>query len=112
MIWKPEEVLETIRMVSSEHLDIRTVTMGISLLGAPSKEPEALCQFIRTTIRRNAERLIPICNELEERYGVPITNKSVIPKSGCCIFDADQLVITCRRPLSRLLGKVDRDGDG
>ena len=77
MIWKPEEVLETIRMVSSEHLDIRTVTMGISLLGAPSKEPEALCDFIRTTIKRNASRLIPVCNEIEERYGVPITNKRI-----------------------------------
>jgi uncharacterized protein (UPF0210 family) len=77
MIWKPEEVLETIRMVSSEHLDIRTVTMGISLLGAPSKEPEALCDFIRSTIMRNAERLIPVCQEIEERYGVPITNKRI-----------------------------------
>ena len=77
MIWKPEEVLETIRMVSSEHLDIRTVTMGISLLGAPSKEPEALCDFIRSTIKRNASRLIPVCNEIEDRYGVPITNKRI-----------------------------------
>ena len=77
MIWKPEEVLETIRMVSSEHLDIRTVTMGISLLGAPSKEPEALCDFIRTKLIRNASRLIPVCNEIEERYGVPITNKRI-----------------------------------
>ena len=51
MIWRNDEILETIRMVSNEHLDIRTVTMGISLLGAPNKEPEALCSWVKSKIR-------------------------------------------------------------
>jgi len=111
MVWRKEEILETIRMVSSEHLDIRTVTMGISLLGAPSRQSGPLCDFIRDTILRKAENLIPTCQRIEERYGVPITNKriSITPISLILEGCAEQTYIDVARCLDSVAEEVGVD---
>ena len=71
------DVLETIRMIETEHLDIRTITMGISLLDCCGGDPKALPERIYDKITRKAERLVKVGEELEREFGIPIVNKRV-----------------------------------
>ena len=77
------DILETIRMIRDENLDIRTVTMGISLFDCISDDPERLCTKVYNKVTKCAERLVSVCEELERTYGIPIVNKriSVTPLS-------------------------------
>jgi uncharacterized protein len=82
-MYRPEEVKETLRMVEAEHLDIRTVTMGINLLGCPGKDPRTVSDYIFRRVVDCAGRLRTAAGEVEEMYGIPIVNKrvSVTPMS-------------------------------
>ncbi len=71
------DILETIKMIREENLDIRTVTMGISLFDCISDDPERLEQKIYDKITNTAKRLVPVCEELERTYGIPIVNKRI-----------------------------------
>ena len=77
------DILETIRMIREENLDIRTVTMGISLFDCISDDPERLKQKIYDKVTKSAKNLVAVCQELERTYGIPIINKriSVTPLS-------------------------------
>ena len=77
------DILETIKMISEEHLDIRTVTMGISLLSCAGDDVDAVCKKVYDKITQAAENLISVAEEISVRYGVPIINKriSVTPAS-------------------------------
>jgi len=77
MRFDPREIRETIDMIGSEHFDIRTVTLGVSLLDAPSKEIDALCRHIERKLTDRARSLVSVAKDAEERYGVPITNKRI-----------------------------------
>ncbi|BCJ86646.1 PFL family protein [Effusibacillus dendaii] len=81
MSYTEQEVLETIRMVETEHLDIRTVTMGIHLDDCRADTLAATKQKIRDKILRLASRLVPVAREIEREIGLPIVNKrlSVTP---------------------------------
>ncbi|MGE5558823.1 MAG: PFL family protein [Bacillota bacterium] len=85
----PFEVMETIKMIQQEHLDIRTVTMGISLRDCSGENGRKARKKIYEKIVRLASRLVPVGNEIEREYGIPIINKriSVTPISiiaECC----------------------------
>ena len=71
------DILETIRMIREENLDIRTVTMGISLFDCISDDPERLEKKIYDKITRSAKNLVTVCEELERTYGIPIVNKRI-----------------------------------
>lgn len=71
------DILETIQMIREENLDVRTVTMGISLLDCVSDDIGRLETKIYDKITKSAENLVPVCRELEASYGVPIINKRV-----------------------------------
>ncbi len=71
------EVLSTIDMLRSEHLDVRTVTLGISLLSCASHESGRFCENIRRKIHALAENLIPACDEIGGKYGIPVVNKRI-----------------------------------
>jgi uncharacterized protein (UPF0210 family) len=71
------DILETINMITEEKLDIRTVTMGISLYDCVSDDQERLEAKIYDKIMRSASRLVPTCEELEKMYGIPIINKRI-----------------------------------
>ena len=71
------DILETIRMIQQENLDIRTVTMGISLLSCCDSDINASCQKIYEKIMRLAGNLVSVCQEIECEYGVPIINKRI-----------------------------------
>ncbi|HOD16360.1 MAG TPA: PFL family protein [Spirochaetota bacterium] len=71
------EVFETLKMIREEKLDIRTITMGISLLDCADGDIKKSCRKIREKIVRLASRLAAVGDEIEESYGVPIINKRV-----------------------------------
>ena len=77
------DILETIKMFSEEHLDIRTVTMGISLLSCAGDDVDTVCKKVYDKITKAAENLVSVAEEISVRYGVPIINKriSVTPAS-------------------------------
>ena len=78
-----QDILETINMIREENLDIRTITMGISLLDCADSDADKACDRIYDKICRKAENLVKTGEEIEKEYGVPIINKriSVTPVS-------------------------------
>lgn len=71
------DILETVRMIREENLDIRTVTMGISLFDCISDDPSRLEKKIYDKITASAKDLVKVCEELERTYGIPIVNKRI-----------------------------------
>ena len=73
----PAEIAETRDMVSEQHLDIRTITMGISLMGCADENLDRMCTKVYDRITKTAEQLVPTATALEREYGIPIVNKRV-----------------------------------
>lgn len=71
------EILETNRMIQENNLDVRTITMGISLRDCASGDIKTTCQKIYDKIARKAENLVRVGEELEAEFGVPIINKRI-----------------------------------
>ena len=71
------EILETIEMIDQQHLDVRTVTMGISLLDCCDADAEAACRKIYDKITRSAKDLVRTGEEIEAEFGIPIVNKRI-----------------------------------
>ncbi|MBR2524817.1 MAG: PFL family protein [Clostridiales bacterium] len=71
------EVLETMHMFTQEHLDIRTITMGISLMDCAASTPEESCRRIYDKIMRNAGRLVETGEAISRKYNVPIIHKRI-----------------------------------
>jgi len=80
------DILETIKMIDEEHLDIRTVTMGISLRDCASDSVPKVADKVYDKICRRAEKLVKTCDDIANEYGIPIINKrvSVTPISFLC----------------------------
>ena len=72
-----QQILETIRMIEEENLDIRTVTMGISLLDCIDPDIDVACQKIYRKITDKAGRLVEVAESIEAEYGIPIINKRI-----------------------------------
>ncbi|MEZ4485907.1 MAG: DUF711 family protein, partial [Syntrophotaleaceae bacterium] len=77
MLIHPEEILETINMVSHQHLDIRTVTMGISLRGCSHPDIKVFNENIYNRILSCAEKLVRTTEEIQNLYGIPVINKRI-----------------------------------
>ena len=71
------EILETIQMVRMEHLDIRTVTMGINLRDCSHPDIEVFNENIYEKITTRAKDLVRTTNEIQCLYGIPIINKRI-----------------------------------
>ena len=71
------DILETVNMISEENLDIRTITMGISLLDCCDSDPEKACEKIYNKITRLAGNLVKTGEDLEKEFGIPIINKRI-----------------------------------
>lgn len=87
------QILETIRMIEEENLDIRTITMGISLLDCIDSDSDRACEKIYQKITTKAKDLVKVGEQIEAEYGIPIINKriSVTPISiiGAATPDTD-----------------------
>ena len=77
------EIMDTIHMIDQQHLDIRTITMGISLLDCCDPDAGVACRKIYDKICRRAEKLVSTGEAIEREFGIPIVNKriSVTPVS-------------------------------
>ena len=71
------QILETIRMVEEENLDIRTITMGISLLDCIDADIDQMCEKIYQKITTKAKNLVRVGEQIETEYGIPIINKRI-----------------------------------
>ncbi len=80
------EILETIEMISQQHLDIRTITMGVSLRDCGHPDVKVCCDKIYDKITRRAEKLVKTGEDIEREFGIPIVNKrvSVTPIAIAC----------------------------
>ncbi len=91
------EVIETNEMIKSEHLDVRTLTMGISLLDCCALTNEEFCKNIYDKIVSKAGNLVEVGEKLSRKYGVPIVNKRIsitpIAIAAACIEDIDYVEI-------------------
>ncbi len=71
------EITETIKMIDDQHLDVRTITMGISLLDCIDSDESKACQKIYDKITRYAKDLVKTGEEISRQYGIPIINKRI-----------------------------------
>ena len=71
------DILETIEMFTQENLDVRTVTMGISLLDCIDPDPDKACEKIYNKITTKAKNLVSAVEGISDEYGIPIVNKRI-----------------------------------
>ncbi|MFP4349317.1 MAG: PFL family protein [Thermodesulfobacteriota bacterium] len=89
------EIISTIEMLKNEHLDVRAVTLGINLLDCASHDLETFKKNLREKITGLARNLVPTCNQVGDKYGIPVVNKriSISPIAvAAAPFSADQMV--------------------
>ena len=77
MAFTDQEILETVRMVELETLDIRTTTLGINLLDCADPDLESTCEKVYTKILHHARNLVATADSIAADYGVPIVNKRI-----------------------------------
>lgn len=75
--FKNAQIVDTIEMIEKYRLDIRTVTMGISLLGCTRPTMSATCDAVYDRITKQAARLVEVCQGIEAELGIPIVNKRI-----------------------------------
>ena len=98
-----QNIFDTIDMIDKQHLDIRTITMGISLLDCVSEDAGRCCDKIYDKICRRAEKLVRTGEDIESEFGIPIVNKriSVTPMAlvagGCDTEDYVPFALTLDR---------------
>ena len=71
------EILQTLRMIDQNKLDVRTITMGISLLECAPGPVDGLYDRVYDRITRQAENLVPTGEAIEREFGIPIVNKRI-----------------------------------
>lgn len=72
-----QEIFSTLEMFDQQHLDIRTITMGISLLSCANPDPKVACSQIYDKITRYAEHLVKTGEDIEREFGIPIVHKRI-----------------------------------
>ncbi len=103
------EILETIKMIHLENLDVRTVTMGISLWECSDKKD--IARNIREKICKKASELVSSCNKLEQKYGVPIVNKriAVTPISLIAASHSSEQMLDIAKTMDEVCKEIEVD---
>ena len=104
----PEEIAETLAMVGKQHLDIRTITLGLNLRGCTHEEVDVIARKVYDRLTTAAEKLVPTADQLEREYGVPIVNKriSVTPIAEICAATTTSDL----SPIARAMDKAALEG--
>lgn len=76
-MWNTSDIKETIKMIQEENLDIRTITMGISLLDCADSDIDKSCEKIYNKIIEKAKNLVHVGEEIQRKYDIPIVNKRI-----------------------------------
>ncbi len=74
---RSDQILATVDMIQKENLDVRAVTMGIDLLDCRSRSCAETCRRIKEKICLHAGRLVPVCEQISEKYGISVVNKRI-----------------------------------
>ncbi len=74
---RTEEILSTIQMLQGEHLDVRTVTLGLNVDDCTGVSSDAVCEKLRAKILSRAARLVEVCDRVGGKYGIPVVNKRI-----------------------------------
>ena len=77
MLFSPVEIQETVNMFMRQKLDIRCITMGISLLDCADSDSKRACDKIYDKIMKKAGNLVKVGQDIEKEFGVPIINKRI-----------------------------------
>lgn len=92
------EVTSTLNMLRNEHLDVRTITLGVSLFDCVSHDLDLFMDNVRAKIARYAARLVEVCNDVADRYGIPVVNKRISVSPVAVVgapFTPDGMVKIC-----------------
>jgi uncharacterized protein (UPF0210 family) len=84
----PFEIIETINMIDKENLDIRTITMGISLKSCAGSDIDEVCQKVYNKITSYAKNLVKTGEDIEKQFGIPIINKRISVTPIATLVDA------------------------
>lgn len=84
----PFEIIETINMIDNENLDIRTITMGISLKSCADPDIDAVCEKVYNKITSYAKDLVKTGEDIEKQFGIPIINKRISVTPIATLVDA------------------------
>ncbi len=105
------EILSTLEMLQNEHLDVRTVTLGINLFDCASHEPERLRENVRNRIAAVAGHLVTVCNEVGDKYGIPVVNKriAVSPVAAFGAAHASEDLVAVAETMDAAAGSVNVD---
>jgi uncharacterized protein (UPF0210 family) len=97
------DILETITMIQDENLDVRTITMGISLLDCCHSDSDIMCQKVYDKITRYAKNLVATGEQIEKELGIPIINKriSVTPAAMILASTDDKNAVKLAKTLDR-----------
>ena len=88
-----KDIIKTLEMINSQHLDIRTITMGISLLDCITGNADTTADKVRAKIAKKTERLVAVGQEIEKEFGIPIVNKRI------SVTPASLLTQSCGQPV-------------
>lgn len=107
----PQEITETLAMVGQQHLDIRTITLGLNLRGCADTSVEAVATKVYDRMTKAAEQLVPVAEQLEREYGIPIVNKrvSVTPIAEVCGAVEEQDLTPVAQAMDRAGSEVGVD---
>ena len=105
------EIISTLEMVQNEHLDVRAVTMGVSLLDCASSDLNELTDKIYTKITGLAGNLVNVCDEIGDKYGIPVVNKrlSISPIAVVAAPFSSSQMIEVAKTLDRAAKAVNVD---
>jgi hypothetical protein len=71
------EIISTLEMLENENLDVRTVTLGINLLDCAGDDLDKVTSKVHAKISHFAENLVPVCDRIGQKYGIPVVNKRI-----------------------------------
>lgn len=111
MKYTQTEILETIRMTEMEHLDIRTVTLGVSLRDCADRSMPAIAERVYDKITRYAARLIPVTDHISAEYGIRIANRRVAVTPASLVAESADApdYVALARALDRAAASVGVD---
>ncbi|MDO8964972.1 MAG: PFL family protein [Coriobacteriia bacterium] len=99
----PEEIAETLAMITRQHLDVRTVTLGLSLRACAADDIDTIVSRVYERVTSAAERLVPVADAIQREYGIPIVNKRI------SVTPIAELVASCPdRDLTPIAVALDR----
>ncbi len=103
------EIIETVKMIGEHHLDVRTITMGLSLLDCVSDSKQGTADRIYEKIVRNAGNLVDVGEKIAKTYGIPIVNKRVSVTPISMVGSASGGYLEIARALDRAAKEIGID---